>query len=202
MQQNHRWLANSHTLKKLLVVAITPVSWQVIHQFLNLNVLICDNLFTASLYLVFLYRFWRALYLGFKWKWLPWHWVSFLYLELVTQSFSCSTFPFLFFPHSNVLIHHHFFLVPQMSFIYLKRLKGHSWSLLLARFLVVGSIQQLFLVSSCLHRKEKKYTLPLSTSFLLNWYEGRLFFSFYYKRIISSRQRKWLQKIWRVRVSP
>lgn len=110
MQQNHLWSANFHMLKKLLVVAIIPVSWQVIISYLFFDksaseldhVLICDNLFTASFYLMFLYRFWWALYLGFKWKWLPWHRVSFLFLELVTMSFLFSTFPFPFFSFYQV----------------------------------------------------------------------------------------------------
>lgn len=67
------------------------------HQVLNLHmcwfVIIC--LLLHSIWCL-LHRFWWTLYLGFKWKWLPWHRVSFLFLKLVTLSFSFSTFPF---PH-------------------------------------------------------------------------------------------------------
>lgn len=71
-----------------------------------------------------------------------------------------------------------------MLFIYLKRFKGHSWSLLLFRFLVVGSIQQPFLVDSCLCIKYKKKYLTAEYFFLLNSCTGMLFFSlFYHKKL-------------------
>ena len=140
---------NFHTHKKLLAVAIIPVSWQVIHMFLNFNHgLICNHWITDSFYFLLFYRFWWALYMGFKWKWLPWYWVYFY-----TWTFLFSTFPLFFVPACQCFdSSNYFYLVPQMSFIYLKGFEGHSWSLLLARFLVVGSIQQPFLVGSFLQR--------------------------------------------------
>lgn len=68
------------------------------HQLRNLNMtsfLIIPVLLHSILCLFF--RFWWALYLGFKWKWLPWHRVSFLLLQLVTLSSSFFTLPFPFF---------------------------------------------------------------------------------------------------------
>lgn len=93
-QQNHRWLVNFHTLMKLPVVAIISVSWQVCHQLLILNMFWFVIFVTASFYLLFFFRFWWALYMGFKWKWLPRHWVSSLVFMLRT---SYSSFSFLYF---------------------------------------------------------------------------------------------------------
>lgn len=167
MQQNHPWSVNFHP-QKLSVVATTPVSWQVICQFQNLTMcwFVCDHFFTVSFYCFpidsgELYT-WGSnengcLGIGY----------SFL-LRLVTWSFPFLAVTFFFvsarscFNSSNYV-----YLVPRMSFICLKKFKGHSWSLLLASFLVVGSILQPFLVSSSLWTDKREKRIATKYFFLV-----------------------------------